>query len=168
MKNKLSPAVVCGFGAAVLSTVPGIKTFGCCILLPAATVLSLYFYLRITGFSQRITTKTALLMGFITGITSAFFALLFEVLSTYIFRSNDFVVTLPQVEIALNTYDLGAIGKETIAILRQMGKEITMYGFSSTYTFFLLFNNVIVDTIFGIIGGLIGLSIFNKKYFSNT
>lgn len=165
MKNKLSPAIVCGFGAAVLSTIPGVKSFGCCLLLPAATVLSLYFYLRITSFSQSITAKTAIFIGLIAGLSSAFFSAFFDIIITYIFHTNDLVLTLPQVEILLNTYNLGDIAKETIAILRIMSKDITIYGFSLIYTFFLLFNNIIIDSIFGIVGGLIGMSIFNKKYF---
>ncbi|MCK9211744.1 MAG: hypothetical protein M0P61_12975 [Ignavibacteriaceae bacterium] len=166
MKNKLSPAIVCGFGAAVLSTIPGVKSVGCCLLLPAATVLSLYFYLRITSFSQSISVKTAMFIGLITGLSSALFSGFFEVIITYIFHTNDLVLTLPQVEILLNTYNLGDIGKETVAILRTMSKEITAYGFSLTYTSFLLFNNIFIDSMFGIIGGLIGMSIFNKKYFT--
>lgn len=165
MKNKLSPAIVCGFGAAVLNTIPGVKSLGCCLLLPAATVLSLYFYLRITSFSQNITAKTAMFIGLITGLSSAFFSGFFDLIITYIFHTNDLLLTLPQVEILLNTYNLGDIGKETVAILRRMSKEITANGFSLTYTSFLLFNNIIIDSIFGIIGGLIGMSIFNKKYF---
>jgi hypothetical protein len=165
MKNKLSPAIVCGFGTAVLSTIPGVKSLGCCLLLPAATVLSLYFYLRITSFSHSITAKTAMFIGLITGLSSAFISGFFDIIITYIFHTNDLVLTLPQVEILLNTYNFGDIGKETIAILRIMSKDITTYGFSLTYTFFLLFNNLIIDTIFGIIGGLLGMSIFNKKYF---
>jgi len=165
MKNKLSPAIVCGFVAAVLNTIPGVKSLGCCLLLPAATVLSLYFYLRITSFSQNITAKTAMFIGLITGLSSAFFSGFFDLIITYIFHTNDLLLTLPQVEILLNTYNLGDIGKETVAILRRMSKEITANGFSLTYTSFFLFNNIIIDSIFGIIGGLIGMSILNKKYF---
>lgn len=166
MKNKLSPAIVCGFGAAVLSTIPGIKSLGCCIILPAATVLALYFYLRITSFSESISVKSAIFFGFITGISSALFSVFFDVMITYIFRTNDLVQSLTEVEILLNTYNLGEIGNETIRILRRMGEEIMTKGFSPTYTAFLLFNNIIIDSIFGIIGGLIGMSVFNKKYFT--
>ena len=166
MKNKLSTAVVCGFGAAVLGTIPGVKTIGCCLLLPAATILSLYFYLRITSFTESISVKTAMFIGLTTGLSSAFFSVIFEVLSTYIFHSNDLVVSLTQVEILLNSYNLGDIGKETIGILSKMSDEIIKNGFSSMYTVFLLFNNILVDSAFGIIGGLIGMSFFNKKYFT--
>jgi len=167
MKNKLSPAIVCGFGAAALSTIPGVKSLGCCIILPAATVLSLYFYLRITSFSQSISVKSAMFFGLITGLSSALFSVFFDVMITYIFHNNDLVQSLTEVEILLNTYNLGEIGNETIRILKHMGKEITTKGFSPLYTTFLLFNNIIIDSIFGIIGGLIGMSIFNKKYFTN-
>lgn len=167
MKNKLSPAIVCGFGAAVLSTIPGIKSLGCCIILPAATVLSLYFYLRITSFAQSISVKSAIFFGLITGLSSALISVIFEAMITYIFHSNDLVQSITEVEILLNTYNLGEIGNETVRILRNMGKEITTNGFSPLYTTFLLFNNIIINSIFGIIGGLIGMSIFNKKYFTN-
>lgn len=167
MKNKLSPAIVCGFGAAVLSTIPGIKSLGCCIILPAATILSLYFYLRITLFEQSISVKSAIFFGLITGLSSALISVIFEVMITYIFHSNDLVQSITEVEILLNSYNLGEIGNETVKILRNMGKEITVNGFSPLYTTFLLFNNVIINSIFGIIGGLIGMSIFNKKYFTN-
>lgn len=166
MKNKLSTAVVCGFGAAVLGTIPGVKTVGCCLLLPAATMLSLYFYLRITTFTESISGKTAMFIGLTTGLSSALFSVIFEVLSTYIFHSNDLVVSLTEVEILLNSYNLGEIGKETISILNKMGDEIITNGFSATYMIFLLFNNILVDSAFGIIGGLIGMSFFNKKYFT--
>ncbi|PIP77984.1 MAG: hypothetical protein COW85_06085 [Ignavibacteria bacterium CG22_combo_CG10-13_8_21_14_all_37_15] len=166
MKNKLSPAIVCGFGAAVLGTIPGVKSFGCCLLLPAATMLSLYLYLRITFFHESVTAKTAMFIGLITGLFSAFFSGFFDLLITYIFHTNDIVFSLPQVELLISTYNLGDIGKETIAILRNMSNEITTNGFSLTYTFFLLFNNIIIDSLFGVIGGLIGMSIFNKKYFT--
>jgi len=167
MKHKLSAALVCGFGAAVLETVPGIKSIGCCLLLPGAVVLSLYFYLRLTSYEERITTNTAVVMGLITGIVAALFSVSFEALSTFLFKTNDFVASLPQVTIVLNSFNLGDVGKETIAILQTMSKEIMTTGFSVTYLFFLLFNNLIINVVFGIVGGFVGLSLLNKKYFSN-
>ena len=165
MKNKLSPAIVCGFGAAVLTTIPGVKSLGCCLILPAATVLGIYFYLRITSYSERVTTKTAMIIGLVTGLSSAFFSVFFDVMITYLFRTNDLVFSLPQIEILLGAYNLGEIGEESIALLRRMSNDIITSGFSITYIWFLFFNNIIIDSIFGIIGGLIGMSFFNKKYF---
>jgi len=165
MKNKLSPAIVCGFGAAVLGTIPGVKSLGCCLLLPASTVLGLYFYLKITSFSKSITPKTALFIGLITGLSSAFFSGFFDIIITYIFHSNDLVYSLPQVEILLSSYNLGDIGKQTIDLMRNMSKEISTTGFSLLYSMYLLTSNIFVDSIFGMIGGLLGMSIFNKKYF---
>jgi len=166
MKNKLSPAIVCGFGAAVISTIPGAKSLGCCLLLPGAAILSLYFYVRLTSFAQALNVKTALLIGLLTGLSSAVISCMLDVLITYIFRSNDLVASLTQVEILINSFNLGAIGNETMAIFKTMGKEITTYGFSLTYTSFLLFNNIVIDSLFGMLGGLAGMSFLNKKYFT--
>jgi len=37
------------------------------------------------------------------------------------------------------------------------------YGFSWIYTFSILINGLIVNTVFGIVGGLIGAQVLNSK-----
>ena len=39
--HKFFPALVCGFGAAVLNTIPGVKSIGCCLVVPVAAWFSL-------------------------------------------------------------------------------------------------------------------------------
>jgi hypothetical protein len=165
--NRYSPALVCGFGVGVLTTIPGIKNFSCCLIVPAAAVLSLFFYLKINSFYSRLLTKDALLFGLFTGISAAMFSTFFDVLITFIFKSNEIVSSLPQIEVMLNDLNLGDMTKQTMAMIKQMTIEIQATGFSTLYTIFLLLNNLIGDIIFGIIGGFAGMAILNKKYFPN-
>jgi hypothetical protein len=43
-------------------------------------------------------------------------------------------------------------------------KDIQTTGFSIIYSITLLLNNLIVYTIFGLVGGVIGVQIINSKY----
>ena len=52
--KKYLPTLVCGFGAAVLSTVPGIKNFSCCLLVPAAAAFSILLDKKINQSNEKV------------------------------------------------------------------------------------------------------------------
>ena len=78
-------------------------------------------------------------------------------------HTNDFVQTLPQTESVLQDWNLGGLWTETSSLLHKMSSDIQTTGFSLMYTMAILFSNLIIDSIFGMIGGLIGMSIQNKR-----
>ncbi len=162
-KKKVLPSLVCGFGAAVLSTVPGIKSLGCCLIIPLAAVLALYLDIRINKSDLPVTFKTAAAFGVLTGIFAAFFATFFDVLITYIAHTNDFVDALPQTEAMIRQYKLGAILDQTMQLLKMMSEQIKNNGFSAMYTFGIFVSNMFINTIFGFLGGMIGMSFINKR-----
>jgi len=161
--NKYLPVLVCGFGAAVLTTVPYIKSFSCCLIIPAGSFAALYLNLRVNNISLPITTKSAILYGLLTGLVAALFSSGFEVLITFITKSNDFVTTLPQTEAAMRSLNMGDILDQTMGLLHKMSKEIVTYGFSLLYSIAITFSNLIIDSVFGIIGGIIGMTVINKR-----
>jgi hypothetical protein len=161
--NKFLPALVCGFGAAVLTTVPGIKDFGCCLVVPLAAVMSLYLDHRINKTELPIRGKKALIFGLLTGLFAAVFATFFDVLITYITHSNDFVNSLPQTEGMIQSSPLGPLLQQSLALLKQMAAQIKTNGFSILYTIAMLFSNMFIDSIFGILGGLLGMTFLNKR-----
>jgi len=161
--NKFLPPLVCGFAAAVISTIPGIKTIGCCIVIPAAAWFALILEQRINKAEPPISSKTALVFGLMTGIFAALFSTAFDVLITLIAHSNDFVESLPQTEIAMRNLNLGDIWDQTFSLLKTMAQQIKATGFSLLYTIAILFSNLFIDAIFGIVGGLLGMMIQNKK-----
>jgi len=161
--NKYLPVLVCGFGAAVLTTVPYVKSFSCCLILPAASLGALYLNLRVKNISLPVETKSAIFYGLMTGIIVALFSSFFEILITYITHTNDFVSTLPQTESVMRSMELGNLLDQTMGLLNSMSKEIVTDGFSLLYTIAITFSNIIIDSIFGIIGGVIGMVVINKR-----
>ncbi len=162
-KQKLFPPLVSGFAAAVLTTVPGVKNMGCCLIVPLAAVLALFLDHKINKTQLPINFKTAVLFGILTGIFAAVFSTLFDVLITFITKSNDFVEALPQTEMLISQYKLGALLDQTMAIMHQMVHDIKTYGFSFLYTVGIFTSNLLINTIFGFLGGLIGMSFLNKR-----
>lgn len=163
-KKTISPSLVAGFATAVLLTIPGLKSFGCCLILPLAAAAAVYLEARFENFAHQITTKRALLIGVTTGLFAALFSTSFDVLISYLVRTNEIIEALPQLELMLSSFVSGEIKNETMNMLRKIEQEITSTGFSPLYTFFVLINNLIINSIFGLLGGLLGASYINKKF----
>lgn len=161
--KKYLPTLVCGFGAAVLSTVPGIKNFSCCLIVPAAAVFSIMLDKKITNSNERVTVGKSLAFGFLTGLFSTVFITAFEMLLTYFTKSNDFVQSIPQSEIVMRQLDLGPMFDDSIKLIKRTAKEIEKNGFSFIYLLMILSSNLIVNSIFGMIGGAMGMSLANRK-----
>ncbi|HQJ47371.1 MAG TPA: hypothetical protein PK195_12030 [Ignavibacteriaceae bacterium] len=162
--KKYLPAIVSGFGAAVLSTIPGIKNFSCCLLVPGAAAFSILLDQKISKSNERILLNKSLGFGFLTGLTATIFITIFEILITYITRSNDFVQTLPQSEIIMRQWNLGPLFDDSLEMLKNAANDIEKTGFSSIYLFMILSSYFIINTIFGLIGGVFGMGLANRKF----
>ncbi|MFC2094739.1 hypothetical protein ACFLSH_03825 [Bacteroidota bacterium] len=161
--NKYLPSIVTGFGAAVLSTIPGVKNLNCCLIIPAAAFLSVYLYHRSTGNDFPIKLNKALSYGLITGLIAALFSSSFEVLITYITHSNDLVVGLEQTEEMMLDLKLGKLIEASMEIMRSMVIEIEATGFSAIYTVMITISNLFIFSIFGMLGGLLGMAVLNRN-----
>jgi Protein of unknown function (DUF4199) len=161
--HKYFPSLVCGFSAAVISTIPGVKSIGCCLIVPAAAWLALVLNEKINKVKPPVPMSKAFLFGLLTGLFAALFSTLFDVIITFIMHTNEFVQTLPQTEAAVKGWNLGQLWDETSSLLHMMSTQIQTTGFSLIYTISIFFSNIIIDSIFGMIGGLIGMSIQNKR-----
>ena len=163
ISNKFLPPLVCGFGAAVISTIPGVKSLGCCVVIPAAAWFAIVLDQRINKSVPPVETKEAIIFGLLTGLFAALFATFFDIIITLFTHTNDFVEGLPQTEAAMRNFNLGEVWDQTYTLLKGMSAQIKANGFSVLYTVAILFSNLIIDSIFGIIGGLLGMVIQNKK-----
>lgn len=163
MKKYISP-VVCGFAAGVLQVVPLIKSFSCCLILPAAAFFSLLLDRKATKSTERIPMSKALLFGLYTGLTAAFFGTIFEIMITFITRQNDIIIAFPEMQRMVEGFPLSTeIKNEVMGIFQTVRKELMETGFSWIYTISILVNNFLVNSVFGIVGGLIGTQIINSK-----
>ncbi len=163
MKRKYISCLVCGFGASVLTIVPGLKEVGCCLIIPFAAGLSLFLYQKSNNNNELISTKQAIAFGLLTGIIAALFATFFEILFTGIFLTNDFVKSLPQVEIAFRSFAPQNLLDEVFKIYSKMAEDIQTKGFSLSYSIYFFIATSFTSLIFGLIGGLVGMAFLNKK-----
>jgi len=163
MNKKYLPALVSGFGAAVLTTIPGAESFACCLLVPIASGVSITLYKKSQPGILKIETGTGLMLGFLTALFAAIFASSFEILITYLTRTSDLSVSMPQAEQLIREMNLGTAAEESIEILKQMITDIQTTGFSFLYSVLITLTNLISYTIFGLLGGLVATAIINKR-----
>ncbi len=163
MKKYIS-SFVTGFGAGVLQVVPIVKSLTCCLIIPVASYIAIILDRKAKRDSGKISIKHGLMIGLMTGIYAALFGTLFDLLITFITRSNDIVVMFPEFQRMINNFPVEEeIKTQVIKLIQIVRDEIIQYGFSFLYTFSVLINNFVVDTIFGIIGGLISVQLINSK-----
>ncbi len=156
-------SLVTGFGAAVLTTVPGVREFGCCLIVPLSVFTALLLYRKALNSNVNLTIKTSLLIGLFTGIVAAIFTTFFDLIITFFTHSNDFVQTLPQTKEIIDNLKLGETAKQTLNLMNGMSDQIVSTGFSLLYTIFILISNLIVDSVFGLLGGVLGRMIVNRR-----
>lgn len=161
--KKYLPVIVSGFAAAVLATVPGIKNFSCCLLVPGAAVISILLDKKTTHSIERISVKKGLSFGFLTGFIATIFITLFEMLLTYFAKTNDFIQTLPQSELLMQEWNLGPMVNDSLKLMKNMAKQIERTGFSFLYLVMIFFSNFLINSLFGMIGGLLGMNLANRN-----
>ena len=163
MKKYLA-AIICGFGAGVLQIVPFVKSFSCCMILPLAAFISLLLDQRATRIFEKIPMKKALLFGLFTGLFAALFGSVFEILITFITKHNDVIASFTDLQRIVQNLPLSEeIKKEILNLFQSVREDILKNGFSLLYTFSVIVNNFIVNSIFGSVGGLIGAQIINSR-----
>lgn len=162
MNSKYLPSVVCGFGAAVLSTVPGLKSFGFCLLVPGAAAISLFLHQKITKSKDKVDTGTAIVFGLFTGLYAAVFSSVFDIIITYFTHTNDFVQYFPEFSSTMKDM-FGSAVNEIFDSFNKMTEDIKTTGFSWLYSIMIFINNGFIYLIFGLLGGLLGKSFINKK-----
>lgn len=159
LRNYFLPAVLAGFSLGVLNSIPFLKP--CCLLIPVGGFFAVYLYRAATKIIQLDLGRVALI-GVLTGLFAALFATSFDVLFTYITRSNEIVESLPEIEKMMKN-NFGKLFESTFQIYKYMSDEIRASGFSLLYTIGMLFSYLIIDTIFAFIGAVFARSYFNKR-----
>ena len=163
MKKYLA-ALICGFGAGVLQIVPLVKNFSCCMILPLAEFISLLLDQRATKNFEKIPMKKALLFGLYTGLFAALFGSVLEIVITLITKHNDVIASFTDLQRIVQNLPLSEeIKKEVLNIFQSVREDILKNGFSILYTFSVIVNNFIVNSIFGSFGGLVGAQIINSR-----
>ncbi len=166
--NKLLPVIVCGFAAAVLSIIPIIKDLAFCFAVPFAAGFSLYLKQKVENDHSQIKAGSAIGFGIGTGLFAALFYTLFVVVMIFVTRTHELFTNLPEVEaitkeLATNFGMMEDQFNVMIDVLRGIESNIRTKGFSAFFTVMTFFSSAFLNTILGLIGGLIGMVIINRK-----
>ncbi|MCK9281929.1 MAG: hypothetical protein M0P71_14990 [Melioribacteraceae bacterium] len=162
--KKYLPSIVSGFGAGVLQIVPILKGLACCLIVPAAAYAAVLLHKKSNHPTTKIDYKTGLVIGLLTGVFAALFGSSFEIIITFITKQNDVMGSFGQIQQMLSTLPITpALRQEVLDMIAGVNNDIAMYGFSTLYTVSIIMNNFIVNTIFGMVGGLVAVKIIDSK-----
>jgi hypothetical protein len=161
--KKYLPALVCGFAAGVLNIVPLVRSLSCCLIVPVAAFFALVLHQKANKSDSDIKASLAVLLGLSTGIIAAFFGTAFDVLIVFLTREISIAGSLPELENMLQSVYPADLAREVMDIMYRVVDEVNKYGFSMLYTFSVFMSSLIINSIFGIIGGLIGMQIINRR-----
>jgi len=162
--KKYIATFVAGFGAAALQVLPGGKSLGCCLILPAAAFIALSLDQKANNDYSKIDFQKAMVFGVLTGVFSALFLTMFELVITIITHHNDFVESIYNLDEAFSVLNLPKELREEVAkLFYSMRDDIVETGFSPLYTFSIITRNFFIDPLFGMIGGMIGVQIINRR-----
>lgn len=163
--KKYLPSLVTGFAAGVLQIVPLVKSFACCLIVPAAAGLAVFLDQKSKGNnSEEIPVSRGVVLGIFAGLFAAFFATFFEVFITMITHNNEILTVYPELQKFISSFPLDDASKQqALDIFQTVVQDIKTTGFSFFYTLSIAISNLFVNIIFGLIGGVVGANVFNSR-----
>ena len=162
--KKYLPVLVTGFAAGVLHIVPIVKGLTCCLVVPVAAYFSIVLYQKSNNNFEQIDLKKGAIFGLLTGIIAAFFGSFFDIALTLITKNNDILNSFNQLTETIDMFPFPQETKdEVLNLMQTVVTSIRETGFSLLYSTSIFVNNLIVNPIFGLIGGLVGTKILNSK-----
>jgi len=169
--GKVKPAIIGGIIMTITSTIPYLSLINCacCAGIMLGGLASVYFYLQqLPPDEPPLESKHGLILGAFAGIFGAIFETLITVLIIK-FLSKGYFDQI-YIEIEKNISDLESQGQDVPQLLNEiqnvivnLTQEIGEKGFSLVLTILMLAFNTIKDVIFGLVGGLIGVALLQKK-----
>ena len=159
---KLKPALIGGVALGIASALPGLNLLNCacCALVLGGGMLAAYFYLKQVPPSPKAPYGDGALLGVMAGAIGAVVATLVSIplapLNQAIGRATGLGGDPDQVREGLEQLDLPPQVEDLIVSLS--AGEVTAVGLLVG-----LAMNLIVFSIFALIGALIGVAVFHKK-----
>ena len=162
--KKYLPAIVAGFGAGVLHVVPLTKALTCCLVVPIAAVIAIVLEQKANKLTGEFDLKRGAILGLLTGIIAALFGSFFDIFITLVTKNNDILIAFNQITEMVDAFPVPQdVKDDAMSLMQSVVNDIKEDGFSGLYSISIIFNNLIVDAIFGLIGGLAGTKILNSR-----
>ncbi len=160
---KVMPALYGGIIIAVLSTVPGLSLVNClcCAGVMVGGLMSVYFYKNtLTPESSPLESGDGVQLGLLSGVFGAVVALVLNAVIQAAF--GDIGATFVK-DIMEKIVESGDMPPEVADKIRQSLAESGTAGARAMGIFFTFVTHIVIFPIFGLFGGLIGVSLFKSK-----
>ena len=155
--SMIKPALVGGIALGILSTIPVINTLNCacCAWVIGGGILAANMYIKES--STTVTLGRGAGLGIITGIIGAVVSLLFSIPMQFLLNRGGAATTKYLQDLLSSNLDLPPEVQQTI-------EELTTRSDLNTLLLVVGFiSNLILFSLFAMIGGAIGVAIFEKR-----
>ncbi len=93
-------------------------------------------------------------MGLLTGIYAALFGSFFDIFITLVTKNNDIIAVFHEMGNLIDNFPVSPeIKEEVLNMLSNVVNDIKATGFSWLYTLSIFINNIVLNSIFGVVGG---------------
>lgn len=161
--QKFLPALYGGIAIATISNVPGLNLLNCfcCAGVIAGGLVAVYFYNReLTADMPPLTAGDGVLVGGLAGIIAAFLSLILYLGIYVLFGDITQRILYEVFRSIMESTDLPEELADAIDEAMQVALE---QGLTPFVLFIRLGWDLFIFTIFGVVGGLIGYTIFKQK-----
>ncbi len=161
--DKILPALYGGIIIAVISTVPGLSLINClcCAGVMIGGVMAVYFYKNtLTPESVPLESSDGVQLGLLAG---AFAAVIATVISIFIRLLFGDIGSKIIMDVLDRLAESGTIPQEAMNGIRQGIEQSVERGLGSIQILLSFVFNIIIYPLFGLFGGLIGVSLFKSK-----
>jgi hypothetical protein len=159
--NRLTPVILGSTVMTAISVLPlinFINLFFCAGIMIGGYFGAIAYYRQTAGTDHVMSYKDGVLTGILSGILSAVVVSGINIIVLMYSKSNPVTESLGM---------LGEFGKnlppEVNTQMNKLADEFNKYGFSPTLAIFTFLSNIVIYPLFGAIGGLIGVTIIEKR-----
>jgi len=166
MQNKPTKFLASLYGGIVIATissVPGLNLLNClcCAGIMLGGLVAVFVYSReLTPEAPPLSASDAVQLGALSGVIAAFLSLLLHLVVYALFGN---VAERIIYELVHSILDATNVPPETVQMFEEIFHEALERGLTPFVVFLSLVQDLILFTLFGFLGGLIGYAIFKKR-----
>jgi hypothetical protein len=165
MQNKPTKFLASLYGGLVIATissVPGLNLINClcCAGIMLGGLFAVFIYSRqLTSEMLPLTAGDGVLLGALSGVIAAFLSLFLHLIVYALFGN---IAERIIYEIVRSILDATNVPAEVSQMFDEKFREALERGLTPLFLFFSLIQDLVLYTLFGLLGGLIGYAIFKK------
>ena len=161
MQNKFTPIIISTVIITLISVFPFLNFINivCCAGVILGVLAGTFYYNnRLRAEGQVIQFKDGVMIGLLSGMLSAILTVIIITLYTILLKQNP----IPEIYNILDKQGI-QLPPDVEDLLQKISNEYSHTGFSITLTIANFILYIIIYPLFGMLGGIIGVSIFGRR-----